>query len=249
MSNLTPDQRAKRIENLVKIAGLAIAGFFAAPFVFIAIKGLLGLVAAAIVGTAIIWFTPVFASMAKNWRLKALKAEAARNPVETLQNQYINEQGKLTRARSKIAEFNAAILQYKDKLAGFIKRFPEEADKYKDVLNKMKALYNLRVEKYQEAEKKLADFKLVIHKADAIWQMSMAANELGEAAGMTDEDFFAELQKETAFDSVQKSLNMALAELETSLLDEADGAKVPELDGQPVKVGETVTKEKIGINN
>ncbi len=237
------EEKRKKIELLVKLVGLGVAGFLVAPFAFIAIKGLVGLAVAAALGWATIWFTPVFASMMANWRLKALKAEAMRNPVETLQNQYARESDKLVTARQKINTFFAAIEDYKDKLAGFIKNFPEEADKYKNVLSKMVALYNLRQKKYKEAEKGLADFKLVIKKADAIWQMAQAANELGEAAGMSEDDFFAELQKETAFDSVQKNLNMALADLETSLLDEADGAEIPELGNSH---SEPVVKEKIG---
>ena len=50
----------------------------------------IGLVIAAIVGLAIVMFTPVVAIKFANWRLQAIKAESRANPIETLQNQYFS---------------------------------------------------------------------------------------------------------------------------------------------------------------
>ena len=226
---MNTEQKRKRIELAVKLVGLGIAGFIVAPFVFIAIKGLVGLVLAALFGWAVVWFTPVVATTLANWRLKALKAEASRNPVETLQNDYIKRREKLGEFREAIKTFMAEIENFADKLSAFAKQYPQEAPKFKSNLEKMKQLLSLRQNKYKQAERQLEAYELEIQKAGAIWEMGQAAAAMNQAAGMTEEDFMAKVMVETALDSVQKNLNSALAELEVSLLEESESAHAPKL--------------------
>lgn len=80
------EQKRKRIEGLVKIGGLCVIGLVVAPFIFLTIQGLLGLVLAAGISFTAINFVPWYAAKVANWRLKAIKHEASKNPIETLQN-------------------------------------------------------------------------------------------------------------------------------------------------------------------
>ncbi len=59
--NLTPEQRKQRIETGVKLAGALGIGLLAAPVIFVAIKGLIGLMIAAAVGIGAIQLTPLVA--------------------------------------------------------------------------------------------------------------------------------------------------------------------------------------------
>ncbi|MGA3007842.1 MAG: hypothetical protein ABSE59_08125, partial [Opitutaceae bacterium] len=52
------------------------------------------------------------------------------------------------------------------------------------------------------------------------WQMAQAAAAMNKAAGVDAEAFLQKIQVDTAFDSVQKGLNAAFADLQVSLLDE-----------------------------
>jgi hypothetical protein len=212
--------KRKRIETVVKILALLVVGFFVAPFVFISIKGLAGLAIAFILSLTVLNFIPWFAAKLANWKLKALKAEASTNPIETLQNDYMARMNALASFRDSIRDFSAQVGIFKEKLVGFKEKYPKDANKFDEQVNQMKTLLQLRKQKYEEAKGNLESYELEIQKADAIWQMSLAAAEMNKAAGVDTDEFYAKIQVETALDSVQKSLNSAFADLEVSLLDE-----------------------------
>jgi len=220
MNPIDIEKRRNRIEMLVKIVGLCVAAFFVAPFVFIVIKGLIGMVVAAAVGGAMIFFTPVVARMAANWRLKAIKAEAARNPIETLQNDYGKRQEGLRNFAGRISDFATAVGSFEDKLGEFKRDHPEDAPKFDEQLRKMKLVLENRKAKFKEAQTELAAYDKEIKRANDIWQMGQAAAAMTSAAGMTEDDFLQKISTETALDSVQKSMNRAFADLEVSLLEE-----------------------------
>ncbi len=220
MNPIDLEKKRARIEMLVKIVGLCVAAFFVAPFVFIVIKGLIGMVIAAAVGGAMIFFTPVVARMAANWRLKAIKAEAARNPIETLQNDYGKRQQGLRDFANRISDFATAVGSFEDKLGDFKREHPEDAPKFDEQLGKMKLVLVNRKAKFKEAQTELNAYEKEIQRANAIWEMGQAAAAMTSAAGMTEDDFLQKISTETALDSVQKSMNRAFADLEVSLLEE-----------------------------
>jgi len=220
MNQIDIDKRRKRIEMLIKIVGLCVAAFFVAPFVFIVIKGLIGMVIAAVVGGSIIFFTPVVARVFANWRLKAIKAEAARNPIETLQNDYGKRQQGLRNFANRISDFATAVGSFEDKLDDFKRDHPEDAPKFDEQLRKMKLILDNRKAKFKEAQTELTAYDKEIKRANDIWEMGQAAAAMTSAAGMTEDDFLQKISTETALDSVQKSMNRAFADLEVSLLEE-----------------------------
>lgn len=232
MQNL--DQKRQRIETIAKVAGTGIIGFLVAPFVFIAIKGLIGLIIAAIISFIAIQFVPVIGIKIANWKLKMIKQEAQKNPVESLQNIYKEKQEALSLFGESLKVSSAKIKTFESKLEFLSKNFPQEIPKFQEQKGKMLELQKLRERKYKEAKKGLEIFELEIQKADAIWQVSQAAADATKAAGMNEGEFFAKIQKETALDSVQESLNMSFAELETALLEEDDAKSLPSTEQKNV---------------
>ncbi len=218
--NSTLDKKRQNIETLVKIGAALLVGFLVAPFIFVAIKGLIGLAVAALIGTACIFFTPWVAAMFANWRLKAIKHEASKNPIETLQNDYQSRVEALQAFRESIRSFAGEVTSFKGKAEEFKEKYPKEAARFDEQLQKMVSLLNLRKNKYEEAKSNIALYAGEIDKAKAIWEMSQAAAAMNKAAGMNADEFFAKIQVETALDSVQKSLSTAFSDLEISLLDE-----------------------------
>jgi hypothetical protein len=228
------EQKRKRTETIVKAIGLGVVGLLVAPVIFVAIKGLIGVVVAATISFAVINFIPWFAAKMGNWRLKALKHEAAQNPIETLQTDFQNRMTALQSFRNSIQDFSGEVATFKDKLVGFKKTYPNDSLKFDEQFAQMKALLELRKNKYQEAKGNLALYESEINKAKAIWEMAQAAAAMNKAAGVDADEFLAKIQVETALDSVQKSLNNAFADLEISLLDEDGKKKVaptPETSG------------------
>jgi hypothetical protein len=217
----TLDIKKLRLSTGVKWAlGLA-AALLIAPVIFLVVKGLVGLALAAAVGLAIINFAPVLSMNFANWKLKAVKYAASVSPVETLQNVWNEKDQALKASLATITDFAAQVAGFDDKLDGFRAEFPGESAKFEATLRAMQALLAKRKQRYQESRDKLAEFAGEIRKADAIWKMGLAAQAMTRAAGMTEDDFMQRIKTETAYDSVQESLNRAMAELDASLLEEA----------------------------
>ena len=235
MSNqVTPEQKKQRTELIIKVVGLLGVCLILGPLATTLAAGgmaLAGLIVGAAALFTVVKFIPWFALKIGNARLKAIKAEASKNPVETLQNDYQKRQSALGEFRQKIVNFSAEVKNFADKLVDFNKKFPAEAPKFKEQLSKMRQLLELRQKKYQQAQDGLAVYELEIQKAGAIWDMGQAAAKMNEAAGMTEEDFLAKIQVETALNSITTNLNEAFADLEISLMDD-DKEKAKELYAQ-----------------
>lgn len=214
--------KRKRIDMIGKGLALLAISFVAAPIVLVALPGLVGLVATLAIGVTAVNVAPVFTMKVANWRIKAKKAEAAKNPVETLQNEYGRREAALGQFREAINTFASKVQTFADKVATFKTQYPEEVEKFANQLAKMKQLLELRKSKYRVAKSKLEEYAEEIQKAGAIWEMGQAAAEMTQAAGMTEGDWEAKIMVETALNSVTENMNRAFAELETSLIDEEE---------------------------
>lgn len=214
------EQKRKRIEMMVKLGVALVVSFFVAPFIFVAIKGALGLLAAGVIGIVAINVAPWLGAKAANLRLKAIKHEAATNPIETLQNELKARMEALSRFREAIESSIASVNSYATKLEGFKKQYPADAAKFDEQHAQARAHLEIKKQKYKTAKANLVLFEGEIEKANAIWQLALAAADMNKATGVNEDDFFAKIQVETALDSVQKSIGTAFADLELSVLDE-----------------------------
>jgi len=218
--------KRKRIETFVKIGALAIIGFLVAPFIFVAIKGLLGLALALAIGLfGVNVFAPWFGAKIANWRLKAIKHEASLNPIETLENKYAEKESALVQIRENLKKFVAAVQTLHSAIQEHNQKYPNSPSQFQEKYLKMRDLLNLRGAKYKDAQRNLARFAEIIEEKRSDWkvaQSAAAANELAQVG----EDFTSKLQIDTALGAVQDSLNLAFSELEVSLLDEQTQAPV-----------------------
>jgi hypothetical protein len=252
MNTTNLEQKRKSIETAVKILALVVVGFIVAPVIFIAIKGLIGAIVAAVVGLVAINLAPSVAAMVANWRLKALKAVAAANPIETLENQYADRQNALMGIRDNIKESYAVLQDLYAQIQEHDEKYPGRPSQNLDKYNKLKALIELRGKKYKQAQKNLAAFGEVIEEKRSDWKIAQTMARASKLANVG-EDFQAKLMQDTALITIQDGLNMAFSELETSLLDEQpiqpsgtqpppaiaagttpSAARIPEKTGPPV---------------
>ena len=214
------EQKRKRIENIAKVAGLCIAAFFFAPIAVMTIKGLISLIVVGFIGLFTVnVIVPWLAVSLANWRLKALKAAAAANPIEMLENQYKDRMGALAKIRENITASYAVLQNLHAQIQDHDERYPGKPSQYLDKYQKLSALISLRGQKYKQAQKNLADFAEVIDEKRADWKIAQTMAEANKLANVG-EDFTSQLLKDTALNTVQDGLNTAFAELETSLLDE-----------------------------
>jgi hypothetical protein len=225
---LTPEQRKERTEFIVKLVGLGGIALLVGPFMVTILHGLGALLAvAATVGVAYVvqkmW--GVFALMVANWHLKALKAEATRNPVETLQTEYVKKQQALSQFKQQLIAFIAEVNNFAAKVRDYVKQGLEDAPIYQEQLAKMIQLQELRKQKYTDAEDSLAEFAEAIRRTDTKWKMACAAAHMSEAAGDMEGEVFDKICIETAIESVQTKLNQSFADLDLALLDDANSKK------------------------
>jgi hypothetical protein len=224
------DPRARLWGNVVKIAAVLIGGFIIAPYVWVAVGGLIGLG----LGVAIIVLTWMlrhwFFAVAANLRLKLIKAEAARNPVETLQEEYRKEMVRLDERKTAIESLKAHILQFEDKTAEMEAKYPNDPTvvKFKRDIATLNRIYENRCALWRKAREELSRFKEEIDRGDVIWKTAQAAAAAHEASGLSEEDFFSRLRKETAFDAIKLSYNQSIASLDSAML-EAPQMEVVEL--------------------
>lgn len=217
------EQKRKRIEAAVKVGGALVVGFIVAPFVFIAIKGIVGLVVAGALSMTAINLMPWFAAKLANWRLKAIKHEASVNPVETLQEQLRVEMLKLNERKTNIEKLNGQIRTFSDKVDGIKAKYGANDPSYvklSDDLAELRKIHKHRCAKWNEAREELDRFQDAIARGNMIWEAAQAAAAARETSGLTEDEFFARLRTETAFDSIQNKYNEALASLDTAMLDE-----------------------------
>ena len=225
---LTPEQRKARLQLGLNIAGVCIIAAIVGPFAVTILHGL-GAILAVTATVAIAWtamkFTNTFTLMVSNAALKSMKAEAMRNPVETLQTQYVKKADALKAFRQQLNNFVAEVGNFTAKVQSYVKQGLEDAPIYVGQLKKMKQLEALREQKYTDATNSLADFAEAIRRTDTKWKMACAAQHMSEAAGEMEGDVFDKICIETAIDAVQTKLNQSFADLDLALLDDANARK------------------------
>lgn len=217
-------KKEQRWQTIGALIGIGLLAFVVSPFIMATIKGLLGLVTCMIIA-GISWkFLPWFSMKIANLRLKAIKAEASANPIETLQNQLIEKCNGLAQFKSALASFKGEIELFTQKFADFCRKFPGNTTaitQNQQKLDKMNQLYVLRVGKYQATAKALADFKDRIDWAQGEWEMAQAAAQMQNSAGVTGDQFLSQIAEDTAFSAVQKAVADSFAEIDVAFLDEA----------------------------
>lgn len=228
------ESKRKKYDRIVKVIIPLLLGLVFGPVAIIAVGGLISLVFAFLVSQTVICFTPWMAMKFANWRLAAIKHEAAKNPIETMENEYSAKVEMLHRMKESIKTFYGSVKTFYGKLDGFKRDFPSDTKQFEDQYAAMMQLLELRKAKYEDAKNNLVKFESVIKRAKAIWQMAQEAAKMRNAAGADVEEFYSKLKVETALDSVTQSMNSAFADLELALMDEKDGRPITVLTGAPI---------------
>lgn len=207
-----------KIESIVKYGAgavvLGISGFLA----LFLIKSIVALTIVTVGGLALWNFLPVFAQWAAQMKIKGIKYNSSKNPVEDLQLIYIKKSKEIESAAIAITSFSKETKEYKDKLDSFIQRRPERAESFTSTYDSMKRVRDIQLTKLQQSREKLKDFEGVIIEAEDIWNMTQAALKANKAMRKFDmPDPMDEIRQRTAYDAILGSLNQVTAELETAI--------------------------------
>jgi septal ring factor EnvC (AmiA/AmiB activator) len=186
--------------------------------VFLAVKGIVGLALAAIVGVTVIQLAPVFSFKLANWKMKLIVSEATANPIETMQNLYAEKSLELETADQNIVDFETSVSNYHDQLDTFKEQYPEDADKYEELATKMlDALKDMKANQTQ-ARKDLRDFAQQIKRAKSIWSMALAAQAVTKLSKSAAEaKAFTKIKEDAAINGVNTQMNRSFASLNLSM--------------------------------
>jgi len=225
-----PGKTAKWANKMKWIAGLGVC-ILISPFVLMGIGGLVGGMTFIIIAYAASQFVPYFVSKISNKKkemmlaeanrhLAALKAEARKNPVETMQNVYREQALVLKDRADKIQKFATKVNKYGMQLKDLKAKFPGDASSFDQVHADMTLLLKKRQEKWVEASDKHKQSASEIERCQAIWEMSQATLDLRESAGDVETEFLQKIRTDTAIDAVRDSLASSMADLDALLMEE-----------------------------
>jgi hypothetical protein len=216
------DPRARKAGNIAKWVATIIGCAIIAPIMLLAIGGLAGLITFVTIGSTTLYFRPWFFMKLANWKLQSIKHEARQNPVETLENDYIDQAQKLNERLKRIGDLKGSIGVLESKIATFAKKYgPQDPDvlQMKDDLGKFNQLHANRVALWKEAKAELDRWSGAIERAKAKWEVSLAALDAGEMAGLTEDEILSKLKRDTSLDTIQATYSRALATLDTTLIE------------------------------
>lgn len=244
MTTLTTEQRKARIAAWAKWAmGLA-GAVLIAPFVYLAVKGLFGLALASVLGLAIVHGAPVLSMKFANWKLKGLKQEARQNPIETRQNIALQARARITDAEQELTNFATEVRNFADQVKTLRSSQPDDAADFDEQLRGLQRLLELKRQRLAEAKRNADDFEAATARAANKWKVAQAAIRMQKLSGSMADDEMNKLLAAESLDSVQSSMNRALAELDSALAMEAPPAlaspAIPPIDVRAIEIQERV---------
>lgn len=197
------------------VIGFAVC-LFVAPFILAAIGGLIGLIVAGAIGLAAIRLAPWFSMKLSNTVMKLIMKEAYENPIPTLKNEFLARTEDLRQQRDEAEKFNESVYSYEGQLAEMRRTHPEDVEMFQQHLDAMKELRDEEFEALAEAHMALQKFEKEIGRAEIIWKMTQAANNLSsKAARLSQKDAIRKISTDTALNSVRDSMSASFSKLDS----------------------------------
>jgi len=214
-----PEAKRKRIARRWKVGIALVIGVVAAPFVIAGIEGLAGLFVIWVMGTVGLQLAPVISMKVANWKIKAIKAEAEKNPIETMENIYKDKSVAIQDGDDKIVAFEGRFRTYMDQLEQFKDAHPTKAARFEQIGKTMLAgLHRMKKkQRIAKAEQKAYWEKVV--EAKAIFAMALAAQAVSELSADAEQQVFQQIKEQVAFDTINNTFNSAVAAMSLDLED------------------------------
>jgi len=243
-----PTERKKRVARRWRVGLALVVGVVAAPFVVAGIEGLAGLFVIWLLTTVAVQFAPVISMKVANLRLKAIKAEAEKNPIETMEATYAEKSEVIRAGDEKIVAFESRYRTYLDQLDDFKEKHPSKADRFVQIARTMGTGLKRMKQKQAAAKEEQKAYWDKISEARAIFAMALAAQAVSELSATAEQQVFQDIKRQVAFDAVNTAFNRAVAELSLDVEDPKEfsqelltstGGEVPRLEASPSSLPES----------
>lgn len=236
------DKKKQRLATILKWAGGLVGAVIISPFVFLAVKGLIGLGLAVLTGFLMVRLSPVISMKVSNLVVKMIVHEAEKNPIESMENLLIEKTEELQTRDQQIVNFETSVRDYDGKAMQFKKEYPDEAKSFEEISAKMHEGLGQRKKRQKEAREELAELERRIEKGKALYKMSMAALEVTAMSKTAEAEVFQKIKENVAFDAISSSLNRAFANLSMAIDQDKDEiapserVAIEEVEVEPVTV-------------
>ena len=212
-------------ERIGKLAGWAIGltgAVLVAPVAYLAIKGMVGIAIAGVLGLACVHFAPWAGMKLANLGLSARKHEARANPIETMQMQAIAARKRLAQARTELTAFATEVRNFADEVRTLERSgHPEDAEQFQQQLAGMNRLLEQKTASLAKADKEADAFEIGIKRAQSKWKVAQSAIRINKLAGAKQDDAINEILQAESLGAVQSAMNQALAEMDMAIAQQA----------------------------
>ncbi|CUJ49325.1 Uncharacterised protein [Achromobacter sp. 2789STDY5608633] len=189
-----------------------------APFLFMGVGGLVAAIVFLVVGGAAMALAPAMSMKFANWRIKAIQAEARRNPIQTMTAVLIRRRQDLGKQNAKIDKYEAAVQLFESKVKSLKRQFPDDQKGFEEQLEGMRKLLALRRERARDAKAQLAVFEAEIDKQKARYEVAMAALQVErQSKNIDDQEVFDKIKINESFDAVELAVGESFAQLSSAL--------------------------------
>lgn len=237
------DEKKRKLAVVLKWGGGILGAAIISPIVFLALKGVLGLIAlgvAAGTGMTILRLSPIVSMKASNLLMRMIANEAAANPIETMQNLLVEKTEELQMADKAIVDFETEVRNYDDETAIFARQYPAEAPSFSEISRKMHEGLEQQKQKQEYARVQLGQLDQNITKAKAIYKMSMAASKVTSLSKSAEAEVFQKIRETVALDAVRTSLNRSFAQLNMAISQQKNIAAPPRAERVAIEEEEVV---------
>ncbi len=202
----------------IAAATVAVLGV-SSPMILSALQGgvgLLGLGVVGVIGVGFIQMLPLLGQKLENNLLKLRKAEARRNPVEQLENRYLERSRQLETAKQALTTIRTNISAMGNQLEKQAKNDPgHDLTSARKSYNSMFVFYEANVGRFTEAQKILDDFRIAIDRKRFEYQFAQSGQAALECLNSTQVDEQTkELLSDEAVLSIETQYNQVFATME-----------------------------------
>lgn len=190
-----------------------------APVIWAAASAGLGLIALGVIGLigmGILQMIPALGQKLENFVLKTRKDEARKNPIEQLQNFFIDKKRRVEQFKAAVVSINSQISSLED----MVRRRKQSKPNYDSTdedrsIQQMRQVYQNMQQKYVNATNALVKLEETIEEKKFKWQFSQAGMAAIAALNASSgEDLINQMLADEASSAVLDNFNKVFAELE-----------------------------------
>lgn len=210
-NNAVSPAMAKTLAWLLTIPLAAIV----APIIWAGVGGIIGL----ILGLAVLWtsikFAPVFSRMVSNQVLKAIKWEARRNPIETYERQF-SEQNEQIAADEKLADqFSTKVERFRNDVEEIRVKSPDDYPSFRQQLSDRDETLRLVREGIRASKQEQVEFAKLIERLKIVWRATRSDAEIGAfSQRLSKKDAIKKIEADEALSAIKDRMAASRANLE-----------------------------------